>query len=417
MNEKTAVFLDRGGTINKELKNMVISKKVKIINPSPTLSITAKANKMKAEGINIIGFGAGEPDFDTPENIKEAAKKAIDKGFTKYTPTSGIKELKDAICAKLKKDNDLDYTNDEILVSCGAKHSIFNAIITLCEEGDEVLLPSPYWVSYPEMINFTGAKTVILDTQDKSNFKITPKQLKEAINKNTKLLILNSPSNPTGMVYSKKELEELGKIIIDAGIYCISDEIYEKIIYDETFVSIAALDNELKKKTLVVNGVSKAYSMTGWRIGYLAGDKEIVKAMSNLQDHSTSNPTSISQSASVEALTGDQSALKIMVDEFRKRRDFMVNKVNSIRGLSAIKPQGAFYSWINVSSIMNKRINGKKIENSLDLTDALLQYVHVAVVPGGVFGNDNYMRLSYAASMENITEGLSRIEKFAEILE
>src|SRR3989338_8802358 len=391
---------------------MFISKKVSQISPSPTLSITAKAKKMQAEGINVIGFGAGEPYFDTPVNIKEAAKIAIDKGFTKYTPTAGTKELKVAICAKFKKDNNLEYSPDEIIVSCGAKHSIFNIVVTLCEEDDEVILPSPYWVSYPEMIKVAGAKAVMLNTTKESGFKITPEQLEKAIRPNTKLLILNSPSNPTGMVYSESELEELSRIITKAGIYCISDEIYEKVIYDQQHVSIASLGEDIKKMTIVVNGVSKAYSMTGWRIGYCAGHKEIIQAMSNLQDHSTSNPNSIAQAASVEALNGNQGDLTKMVAEFKKRRDFMVNRVNSIKGLRTIKPQGAFYCWIDISCILNKSVSGKKIANSMDLTDVLLQSAHVAVVPGGVFGDDNYIRLSYATSMENITEGLKRIERF-----
>lgn len=391
---------------------MFISKRVSQISPSPTLSITAKAKKMQAEGINVIGFGAGEPDFDTPVNIKEAAKKAIDKGFTKYTPTAGTKELKDAICAKFKKDNNLEYAPDEIIVSCGAKHSIFNIVVTLCNENDEVLLPSPYWVSYPEMVKVAGAKTVMLNTTKESNFKITPEQLEKAIRPNTKLLILNSPSNPTGMVYSEGELKELSRIITKAGIYCISDEIYEKVIYDQQHVSIASFGEEIKKKTIVVNGASKAYSMTGWRIGYAAGPKEIIQAMSNLQDHSTSNPTSISQAASVEALTGSQEDLEKMVKEFKKRRDFMIDRVNAITGIRTVKPQGAFYCWVDISGILKKSANRKEIINSMDLTDALLNGAHVAVVPGGVFGDDNYIRLSYATSMENIIEGLNRIERF-----
>ncbi len=391
---------------------MPISKKVSQISPSPTLSITAKAKKMQAEGINVIGFGAGEPDFDTPVNIKEAAKIAIDKGFTKYTPTAGTKELKDAVCAKFKKDNNLEYSPDEILVSCGAKHSIFNIVVTLCDEDDEVILPSPYWVSYPEMIKVAEARAVILSTTKDSGFKITPEQLEKAIRPKTKLLILNSPSNPTGMVYSESELKELSRIITKAGIYCISDEIYEKVIYDQQHVSIASLGQDIKKMTIVVNGVSKAYSMTGWRIGYAAGPKEIIQAMSNLQDHSTSNPTSIAQVASVEALTGSQDDLEKMVREFKKRRDFMVDRVNAITGISTIKPQGAFYCWVDISGILQKSANGKKIMNSMDLTDALLNGAHVAVVPGGVFGDDNYIRLSYATSMENIIEGLNRIERF-----
>jgi aspartate aminotransferase len=391
---------------------MFISKRISQINPSPTLSITAKAKKMKAEGINVIGFGAGEPDFDTPVNIKEAAKKAIDNGFTKYTPTSGTKELKEAICAKFKKDNNLDYAPKEILVSCGAKHSIFNIIVTMCNEGDEIIILSPYWVSYPEMVKVSGAQANLLKTTAESGFKINPAQLEKAINSNTKLIILNSPSNPTGMVYSEDELEQLGRIITRSGIYCISDEIYEKVIYDRKHVSIASLGKGIKEKTIVVNGVSKAYSMTGWRIGYIAGPGEIIQAISNLQDHSTSNPTSIAQAASLEALTGSQDDVEKMVREFKIRRDFMVDRINAIDGISTIMPQGAFYCWLNISGILEKSINGKKIMNSMDLTDALLTDVHVAVVPGGVFGDDHYLRLSYATSMDNIKEGLNRIERF-----
>jgi aspartate aminotransferase len=392
---------------------MVIAKRISQISPSPTLSITAKAKKMQAEGINVIGFGAGEPDFDTPVNIKEAAKRSIDKGFTKYTPTAGIKELKEAICKKFKQDNDLDYSPEEILVSCGAKHSIFNVILALCDEGDEVILPSPYWVSYPEMVKVTGAKTIVVKTIEKNNFKITPKQLEKAITAKTKLFILNSPSNPTGMAYNEDELKELSKVIAKAGIYCISDEIYEKLLYDgREHRSIASFGAGIKKLVIVINGVSKAYSMTGWRIGYAAGPKEIIQAMSNLQDHSTSNPTSISQAASVEALAGTQDDLAKMLVEFKKRRDYMVERVNSIKGLSTLLPQGAFYCWINISGILGKTINGAKIKDSLSLTDMLLGKAHVAVVPGVVFGDDNYIRLSYATSMQNITEGLNRIETF-----
>jgi aspartate aminotransferase len=392
---------------------MAVSKRISQISPSPTLSITAKAKKMQAEGISVVGFGAGEPDFDTPRNIKEAAKKAIDKGFTKYTPTSGIKELKEAICAKFKADNHLEYLPEEVLVSCGAKHSIFNIVLALCDEGDEVILPAPYWVSYPEMIRMAGAVPVIVSTTAQSDYKMTPQQLKATLTRRTKLVILNSPSNPTGMVYSENELKELSKIITGAGIYCISDEIYEKLVYDGTkHVSIASFGNDIKKLTIVVNGVSKAYSMTGWRIGYAAGPKEVIQAMSNLQDHSTSNPVSISQAASVEALNGAQDDLQMMAREFKKRRDYMVERVNSIKGLRVSKPQGAFYCWVDISQILQKSSQGKVIKDSLVLTDLLLNQAHVAVIPGCVFGDDHYIRLSYATSMENIVEGLNRVEGF-----
>jgi len=394
---------------------MSISKKISLINPSPTLAITAKAKKMKSEGINIIGFGAGEPDFDTPLNIKQAAKIAIDEGHTKYTPTSGIKELKESICKKLKNDNNLDYSPEEILVSCGAKHSIFNIILTLCNEEDEVIIPSPYWVSYPEMVKISGAKSIFIKTTPESDFKITPQQLLEAITPETKLLILNSPSNPTGMIYTKEELLNLSEILIEKNIFCISDEIYEKIIYDGLkHVSIASLGKDIKKLTFVVNGFSKSYSMTGWRLGYAAGPAEVIKAMSNLQGHCTSNPTSISQFAALEALKGPQEDLNQMVSEFKKRRDYTVEKIYSIKGLSVIKPQGAFYCFVNISQIIGKTFQGKTINNSLELTELLLAKANIAVVPGHVFGEDNFIRLSYATSMENIIEGLNRLQNFVQ---
>jgi len=392
---------------------MAISKRIIGISPSPTLSITAKAKKMQQEGINVIGFGAGEPDFDTPLHIKESAKQALDRGFTKYTPTSGIKELKEAICKKFKNDNALEYSSEEILVSCGAKHSIFNAILTLCDEADEVILPSPYWVSYPEMVKTTGARAIFLTTTPETDFKIIPQQLERVITPKTKLLVLNSPSNPTGMVYNKEALTAICEILTEKGIFCISDEIYEKLTYDGIqHISIASLGEKIKGLTIVINGVSKSYAMTGWRIGYAAGPREIIQAMSNLQDHSTSNPTSIAQYASVEALEGSQEDLKEMADEFKKRRDYMVGRINSIKYLSALKPDGAFYCWVNVKNLFGKSSDGATIKDSLVLTDLLLGRARVAVVPGGVFGDDNYIRLSYATSMENIVEGLNRMEEF-----
>lgn len=392
---------------------MSISKRIGSISPSVTLAISAKAKQMKADGIDVVGFGAGEPDFDTPEHIKEAAKKAIDEGFTKYTPASGIPELKKAICRKFKTDNTLDYSPDEVLVSCGAKHSIFNAILALCNKEDEVILPSPYWVSYPEMIKVAGAKAVVLKTAQEDSFKISPQQLKEVITSKTKLLILNSPSNPTGMVYRKEELVAISKVLVEKGIFCISDEIYEKIIYDgQEHISIASLGSDIKKLTIVINGVSKSYSMTGWRIGYAAGPKEIIKAMSNLQSHSTSNPTSISQKASLAALEGPQEPLYDMVAEFAKRRDYIVKRLNSIEGVSCLKPQGAFYVFPDVSKIIGKTFKEQTIKDSIFLTEILLEEANVAVVPGGEFGAGEYIRLSYATSMENITKGLDRIKEF-----
>lgn len=392
---------------------MRLSKRVSSIGPSPTLGITAKAKKMRAEGIDVIGFGAGEPDFDTPVNIKEAAKKAIDAGFTKYTPASGIPELKVAICEKLKRDNDLDYEPEEILVSCGAKHAIFNAVLALCDDDDEVILLSPYWVSYPEMIKLARANPVVIKTTQQNNFKITPERLRDAVTPKTKLIILNSPSNPTGIVYTKKELQLLSEILVEAEICCISDEIYEKIIYDgKEHVSIASLSSEMKKLTIVVNGVSKPYSMTGWRIGYAAGPREIIKAMSNLQAHSTSNPVSISQKAALEALKGQQKDMEEMVRAFAERRNYIVGRLNSIERIRCLMPEGAFYVFPDVSQLLGKKYNGQTIKDSFLLTELLLTEARVAVVPGAVFGDDNHLRLSYATSMENIAEGIDRIEEF-----
>ena len=403
---------------------MKLAKRTTLISPSPTLAITAKAKQMKSQGIDVIGFGAGEPDFDTPVYIKESAKKSIDEGFTKYTPTSGIEELKKAICEKFKRDNGLDYEPSQIIVSCGAKHSLFNAIMCLCEKGDEVILPSPYWVTYLEQIKLSGAKPVIIETNEKYNFKFLHKTLKHAITPKTKCLILNSPSNPTGMVYNKDELKAIADLAVKNDFYVISDEVYEKLIYEGEHISIASLGPEIKDRTIAINGVSKTYSMTGWRIGYAAGTKELISAMGNLQDHSTSNPTSISQKAALAALLSSPHAgervpiqdgrgegLTLMVAEFRKRRDYMVEKLNSIPGISCLKPHGAFYAFPNISKLIGKTIKGKKITGSMSLTEVLLNEARVAVIPGIAFGADKYVRLSYATSMENIKEGLKRIEE------
>jgi len=395
----------------------MLSKRVRSISPSPTLAITAEAKKMKAQGIDVVGFGAGEPDFDTPDHIKEAAKKALDRGFTKYTPASGMRELKEAVCRKLKEENGLEYEPDQVLISCGAKHSIFNAILALCDEGDEVILPSPYWVSYPEMIKLAQAKPVIIKTTQENNFKITSQQLEEAISSKTKLFILNSPSNPTGMIYTKDELRIISDILTEARIYCISDEIYEKIIYDGwKHTSIASLNPRIKELTILVNGVSKTYSMTGWRIGYAAGPKEIIQAMSNLQSHSTSNPTSVSQVAAIAALQSSQGEVRRMVDEFQRRRDHIVKRLNRIPGISCLKPPGAFYAFPDISRIIGKSYNGKIIRDSTSLAQLLLYEAKVAVVPGAAFGADEHLRFSYATSMENIDKGLDRVEEFVKKL-
>jgi len=391
----------------------MISKRISLINESITLAISAKAKQMKRNGVDIIGFGAGEPDFDTPSHIKEAAKNAVDNGFTKYTPAGGIKELKSAICDKFRKDNNLEYKENEVIISCGAKHSLFNAICSLCNDDDEVIIPAPFWVSYPEMVKASGAKPVIIPAGQRDGFKINPKQLKEKITSRTKIFIINSPSNPTGAVYTKEELRALADIILDNNIFCISDEIYEKIVYNGvSFTSIASLGEDIKNLTVVINGVSKAYSMTGWRIGYAAANPRIIKAMVNLQSHSTSNPASISQMAALEALRGPQDCVDKMVNEFKKRRDFMVDKINSIEGIGCMEPDGAFYAFVSIKDVLGKKFSGRVINNSLQFADILLGNAYVAVVPGGAFGFDGYIRLSYAVSLDNIKKGLERIENF-----
>ncbi|MDI3535390.1 MAG: aspartate aminotransferase [Thermosediminibacterales bacterium] len=392
---------------------MKISERAMGISPSLTLAITAKAKEMKKRGLNVIGFGAGEPDFDTPEHVKKTAIKSIEEGFTKYTPASGIVELKEAICNKLKKENNLNYTTDQILVSNGAKHSLFNAFLAILNPEDEVIVPAPYWVSYPELIKMAGGKPVFLETDEKNDFKIYPDDLKRCITSKTKAIVLNSPNNPTGSIYSYDELKKIAEIAVENKLFVISDEIYEKLVYDDSkHISIASLDDSIKEQTIVINGVSKAYSMTGWRIGYAAGPSNIIKAMSNIQSHSTSNPNSIAQRAAYTAISGSQTAVEKMVQEFEKRRNFMVDAINKIEGISCKKPQGAFYVMVNISDIKGKLLHGKKIEGSQDFASQLLDRAQVAVVPGIAFGADDYVRLSYATSMENIKEGIKRIESF-----
>jgi aspartate aminotransferase len=390
----------------------VLSNRAKSLKPSPTLAINAKAKSMQAQGIHVISFGAGEPDFDTPENIKQAAKKALDEGFTKYTPVGGIDELKDAIIKKFQRDSGLSYKRSEILVSCGGKHSFYNLAQAIFDQGDEVIIPAPYWVSYPPMVALANATPVIVETREKNDFKITPEELKKAITPKTKALIINSPSNPTGSAYTKKELEKIAEIGISKNFFVISDEIYEKIVYDGfQFTSIASLNDEIKKRTIIVHGVAKTYAMTGWRIGYTAGSEEIISAMNNIQSQSTSNPTSIAQKASVEALAGLQDEVGKMVAAFAQRRNYIVDRLNKIPGVSCYKPVGAFYAFPNFSSYYGKSFQGKKIENSTVLADYFLDVAKVAVVPGVEFGADPFERLSYATSMEDIKEGLNRIEE------
>ncbi|MBI5787740.1 MAG: pyridoxal phosphate-dependent aminotransferase [Candidatus Schekmanbacteria bacterium] len=390
---------------------MSLSAKVAGINPSPTLAITAKAKKMKSEGIDIIGFGAGEPDFDTPDHIKAAAIAAINEGFTKYTPSAGILALREAVANKLKRDNGLDYKADEIIISCGAKHSLFNTMLALFEEGDEIILPSPYWVTYPEQIRLAGATAVIVDTKVENGFCLNPKDLQAKITQRTKGIIINSPNNPTGAVYDRKTLEAIAEIAVAKNIRVISDECYEHLVYDNhKHYSIAALGKEIKARTIVINAVSKTYSMTGWRIGYCAGSKDIVSAMENLQSQCTSNPCSIAQKAAVAALNGPQDNLAVWQKEFAERRKIMVDGLNNIPGLVCPSPGGAFYVFPDWSKLRGYRTPaGQVIENSGQMTDYLLDSAGVALVPGGEFGAPDYLRLSYATSRQAIIEGVKRI--------
>lgn len=382
------------------------------ISPSPTLSIDAQAKKMIAAGIKVINFGVGEPDFDTPENIKQAAIEAIRKGMTKYTPVAGTEALRRAIVKKLAGDNGLHYEPSQIVVSAGAKHSLYNAFQVLCQEGDEVILPAPYWVSYLEQIKLAGATPVVVPTRLENNFKLTPGELQSAITPRTRLIIINSPSNPTGAVYTREELAALGEVLVKHNIAVISDEIYEKLVYDgNEHVSIASLSPALKDLTVVINGVSKSHAMTGWRIGYAAAPQPVAKAMADLQSHSTSNPTSIAQAASVEALEGTQEPLQNMVAEFARRRDYMVERLNAIPGVKCNRPGGAFYVFPEIKSLLGRSYDGVVLNGAADLAKVLLEKAHVAIVPGVAFGDDTCFRLSYATSMDNIREGLDRIEQ------
>ncbi|WP_395090619.1 pyridoxal phosphate-dependent aminotransferase [Armatimonas sp.] len=379
--------------------------------PSPTLAITAKANQLKADGHDVLGFGAGEPDFDTPQHIKDAAIDALAKGKTKYTPSAGIPELRKAIAEKLKRDNNLDYAPGNVIVSCGGKHTLYNIFQAMVSEGDEVIIPAPYWVSYPEQVKLADGTPVILQTTDATNFAPTIDQLKAAITPKTKIVIVNSPSNPTGAMWPRATIEALAELAIQHDFFVISDEIYEKIVYDNNeFISIAALGPEIKKRTFTVNGMSKAYSMTGWRLGYVAAELEYVSAMNRLQDQSTSNPTSIAQWAGLAALTGDQSFLAEWCTEFDARRKIIVAGLNGIDGLSCLMPEGAFYVFPKVSGLYGKTTpDGKLLTSGDDVADYLLATQKVAVVPGSGFGADDYVRLSYATSRTTLERGIARI--------
>jgi len=396
---------------------MILSQKNLSISESLTLAIDAKAKKMLLEGHNMVGFGAGEPDFPTPAFIVEAAKHALDQGLTRYTPSSGTLELRKAICNKLKRDNDITYTPDEVIVSNGAKHSLFNIFQAILNPGDEVLIPQPYWLSYPEMVKMADGIPLFIDTSEDNCFKVTVEELKRSITSKTKAMILNSPSNPNGCVYNREELTGIAELAVKHGFFIISDEIYEEMVYDDAqHISIASLNDEIKKLTLTVNGVSKAYAMTGWRIGYTAGPKDVIKVMSNIQSHSTSNPNSIAQHASAIALNAPKDELHARIKEFDKRRLYMVDRINSIPYLSCKLPKGAFYVMMNIREAIGKRYNDTTINCSLSFANALLDSKKVTVVPGIAFGADQYVRLSYAVSIEKIEKGLDRIQEFMEEL-
>lgn len=397
---------------------MILSPDVARVKPSITLAVTARAKAMKAEGIDVISLSAGEPDFDTPKHICDAAVAAIREGFTRYTPASGIIELKKAVCEKLENDNGLSYTPSQVIINCGAKHSVFLGVFALISPGDEVIIPSPYWVSYPEMVRLAGGTPVIIEGKPENDIKITAEQLKESITPKTKMFILNSPSNPSGMVYTEEELKSLEKVIVESGIFVLSDEIYEKLIYDGVkHVSMASLSGDIFSKTITVNGVSKAYCMTGWRIGYAAGPEEIIRGMATVQSQETSNPCSISQKAALEALTGSQDFLDPMIREMDRRRHYMNDRFNSIDGVSCIQPKGAFYMFPDVSGVYGKSFKGSVIDGSVAFCEYMLNEQHIAIVPGAGFGAEKYVRISYANSMENLEKALDRFENGLKELE
>ena len=396
---------------------MEYSRKAKNINPSITLAITAKAKALKAQGVDVVSFGAGEPDFNTPKNIIDAAKKAMDEGKTKYTAASGIIELKEALCKKFKEDNNLSYNTSNIIISTGGKQALANAMFAILNEGEEVLIPVPYWVSYPELVKLAGGNPVFVECKEENDYKFTIEALEKATTKKTKAIVINSPNNPTGSIYSENELREIAEFAKKHDLIIISDEMYEKLIYDgEKHISIASLSEDAYNRTIIVNGFSKAFAMTGWRLGYSAANEEITKLMSSIQSHMTSNANSITQYAAVEALNGPKDALNEMVKEFEERRNYMTNLIDNIEGLSYIRPSGAFYVMINIKNCINKSLNGETIKDSMDFSKMLLDEEKVAVIPGAAFGLENYIRLSYATSKDMIGEGLKRIECFTKKL-
>ncbi|MBQ6887622.1 MAG: pyridoxal phosphate-dependent aminotransferase [Lachnospiraceae bacterium] len=396
---------------------LTLSKKAQAVKPSSTLAITAKAKELKAKGIDVVGFGAGEPDFNTPENVCDVAIEAINDGFTKYTPASGTNELKEAICKKFKEFNGLDYKPNQIVISNGGKHGLSNVFDAILNPGDEVIIPAPYWLSYPEMVKLSDGVPVIITGTKENGYKVTAKQVEDAITDKTKALVLNTPSNPTGMIYTEEELRAIADVVVKKDIYVVADEMYEYLIYgDEKHVSIASFNEEIYKRTITCSGLSKSYAMTGWRIGYTASTPEIAKLMSSIQSHATSNPNSIAQAAAVEALNGPQDMVESMKVEFDKRRQYMYKRVCEMPHVSTLEPKGAFYVFIDAEEVLAKEYKGEKIETTARLAEILLEDYAVAVIPCADFGFPNYIRLSYAISMEQIEKGLDRIENFLKSL-
>ena len=396
----------------------IISDSLKRIKPSPTIAVTQKAKELKAAGKDLIGLGAGEPDFDTPDNIKKAAIDAIQAGDTKYTAVDGTKDLKEAIVKKFKRENNLNYTIDQITVGAGGKHVIYNLMMATLNNGDEVIIPAPYWVSYPDIVLLAGANPIVIECSEEQGFKLSAKDLEAKITNNTKWLILNSPSNPTGACYSEQEIKNLSQVLKrNPHVNILSDDIYEHITYDNfKFFTIAQIP-EIKNKVITMNGVSKSYAMTGWRIGYAAGDKDIIKAIAKIQSQSTTNPSSISQAAAVEALNGKQDFIPVRAKAFQERRDFVVNSLNAIEGISCLKPQGAFYVFPNCKGLIGKKDkSGKKITNDTEFVQSLLENNDVAVVQGSAFGLEGFFRISYATSMEKLEIAMKRIKSFCESL-
>jgi aspartate aminotransferase len=391
----------------------LLAQRMQSLAPSSTLAVQAKAKALRAQGVNVISFGAGEPDFDTPERIKEAARQAMRRGQTKYTEVGGIPEVRAAVCTKFKRDNGLDYEPADVLVSVGAKHTLFNLVVALLDPGDEVLIPSPYWVSYPEQVRLVGAVPRAVATEERTGFDLDPERLRAAVTPRTKVIILNSPNNPTGAVFSRGALSTVSRLAAERGLWIVSDECYEALTFEGRHSSIAQVDPEIKARTLVVNTCSKAYAMTGWRLGYAAGPRELIRAMIDVQSQVTSNPSSIAQWAAVEALTGPQQEVATMAAEFDRRRHLIVDGLNALPGVSCTRPKGAFYAFANVSGLFGKVVpaTGKKLSGSADVTEFLLEQALVAVVPGIDFGSDAHVRLSYATSAELIREGLSRMDR------